>query len=79
MKHIKVPSQWSASEAAAVAAFLERSATAIWRAHGPAMAELLASPPDPACHHLPQRPPSIAAWRDRRRVRIVKRDKDIPF
>ena len=41
MRHVKIPPHWDAHEALNVVSFLERVIDAVWRAHGPDMAEAL--------------------------------------
>lgn len=79
-KHVKIPSHWHPREALAVVGFLEQILDAIWRQHGPAMADFLYEP-QRAAHdrhtarllprRSPRRPPALA--------RIVATDDDIPF
>lgn len=71
MKHVPIPDDWSPDQALAVAAFLERVIDAIWRAHGPEMAQALA---DPRPRWRPPRPRPM----HHRRLRRI-RDDDIPF
>jgi len=77
-KHVKIPSNWHPREALTVVAFLEHTIDAVWRQHGPAMADFLYEP-QRAAHdrhtaplirrRLPRRPPA----------RIITTDDDIPF
>jgi len=79
MKHVNVPEHWSPREALAVAAFLERVAEAIWRAHGPDMALHMAVPEAIARLRPPPRISAASAGRVRLRARRPVRDSDIPF
>lgn len=53
VKHVNIPTQWSAAEALSIVAFLQRVIDATWRAHGEKMAGFIClNFPEPRRHSL---------------------------